>query len=223
MIAEELPRPCTRAWGEAQEERILAAVADEALSMAEIARELDMHMESVRVYIHRLRSGCIKHLHIACYEPNLSGRPTPYFRYGNKPDAVFQVKTVRKPKQPDRVAAKLQQAELLLAEPMTSGELGIALNIGVSRARMYIKELREDGKVFIKGWRHPGGRGDLAPLYMAGKRKDAIKPQESRSARYKKEISDPDRHERILAKKRAEYRAEAAASTPGNWLSALGL
>lgn len=212
-----------REIGEKQEERILDALVEAPISIYELGTRLDMQIPNLRRYLTRLMAGPIRHVHIEAFQRNQNGRPTPLYRFGNKPDAVFCPDKVRKPRQPNRTHANLRKAMEFLRSPRTAEEMGVEMCLSTSRARNYLRALRAEKKIHIKEWRHPGGRGDLAPVYWYGGRPDAPKPQETRAQRYAKDKADPEKYERILAKRRAADRVKAAKSTPNTWLSALGL
>lgn len=209
--------------GYRQEERILAAIADEAKTTRQLAAELHISRASVAVYLRRLTISPIKHVHIERYEMLTTGRPTPFYRGGTKPDAVFQAIYVRKDKQPDRRTARIMQILELLIAPKAAADLAPLMTITISGTRRYLQELRADKRIYIKSWRHPGKRGDWAPVYMIGNKPDAPKPKETRAERHAKDKADADKYERILAKRRAASRVKTATSKPSNWLSALGL
>lgn len=209
--------------GERQQDRILDCIADQAKTTKQIAAELYMSRASVAIYLKRLMDSTPRHAHIERYELPTTGRATPFYRLGNKPDAVFQPYYVRKPKQPDRKTARIMDILELLTVPHTVHEICAEITLTPSGVRRYLQELKADKRIYIKGWRHPGKRGDLAPIYALGNRPDAPKRGESRSERYKREKADKDKYERILAKRRAADRAKAAASKPNTWLGALGL
>lgn len=108
----------------------------------------------------------------------------------------------------------------LLAKPMTVAELAAEMHMSHQGMAYWIRD-KLRAQIHIVEYR----RG-LVPIYMAGKRRDAKKPQnltnEQIWARYKKKLrEDLDRHDRRNAKGRALYHARKATAKPQQWFAAL--
>lgn len=187
-----------------------------------IAAMFDVSVSMAYKYIKALRAE--KRIHVKGFVANPSGRPQTIYAAGPGVDAVYPAKSVRKPRQPDRRAARLESIIVLIAaKAMTARELGEAIHMTPSRTRGYVSQLRKEGRAYIAGWQHPGHRGDLAPRYKLGSKPDTPKPRESRAERYRKEVSDPDRHARILAKKRNSDRIAKLTANRASPFAALGI
>lgn len=192
------------------------------MSTPDISEMLGISISGAHKYVVKLMRE--KRIHKADNVANVLGRPRPFYAAGSGLNMEYSPKVVRKPKQPDRKESKISKIIELLSKPHTAQELGDKLFCSASRIRFYLKTIRKTHGVYIFDWKHPGKRGDHAPRYKLGYRVDAAKPpQPTRAERYKKEISDPDRLERILAKKRASHRASSATKKKAGPWAALGI
>lgn len=219
-----MPRDCNyqRDRGERQKCRILAVVDAEPLTAKEIAEAIHLTLSGALLHIKDLMEESPRRLHVAGHVPNSEGRPAPKYGAGDMSDAVYQ--PIRKPKLPDRAEVRRTAVLVALKEsPLTAEQLGQKLNLSVSRARFYVQELREQGLAYIKSWLPPHGRGDRAPVYALGHKPDAPKRQQTRAETYRKEVSDPDKHERLLAKRRARYNVQKHTRNKQGIFAALGL
>lgn len=219
-----MPRDCEyqRSRGERQKGRILAAIAAEPKTVRQLAEAVHLTMSAVLLHTKAMMRETPRRLHIAGYVPNSEGRPAPLYGPGDIPDASYERK--RKDKVPDRLEARRAKLiELLRAAPRTAAQLGQLMHLSDSRVRIYIRELREEGGAYIKDWAPPPGRGDLSPVYALGNRPDKVKPRQTRADTYQKEISDPDKHARLLAKQRARYTVKKHTKRPQGVFAALGL
>ena len=207
--------------GALREKRILELLAAGPLSARAIAAELHLSLSGTLIYLSRLRAAP-QRVHVAGFDCIGSGRETPLYGLGELPDAVFEAK--RKPKQPvKRIDAQRAKTLSALATPMTAAQLGVILCISAGATVVYVTELRAQNKAYIKTWKAPGKRGDLAPVYALGNRLDAPKPRQSRADRYQKDKADREKYERLLAKRRMYHRLARARKTPQSIFSALGL
>jgi len=187
-----------------------------------IAELLGVSVAMAHKYVKALRDA--RRIHIKEFIGNPRGRPKTMYAAGPGVDAVYPAKSARKPRQPDRRTARMESIiDLIAAKAMTAHAIGEAIHMTTSRARAYVSELRKQKRAFIESWQHPGHRGDLAPRYKLGAKPDAPKPRETRAQRYRKEISDPDRHARILAKKRNSDRIARISKTRASPFAALGI
>lgn len=203
------------------EARILELLAEQPRTLTQLATATGLSLDSMYLYRNRLVAAP-KRIYVCGHEAT-PARPAPIYAVGDQPDVVFVA--VKKPKLPEdrKDRARRLLLELLQEDAQTAEQAGIRLNLSTSRARSYISELRKQRKAYIKRWQHPGKRGDLAPVYALGNKKDAPKPRTTRAQQYKKEKSDPDKYDRILAHRRKLYAIQKATSKPQTWLSALGL
>lgn len=213
-----------RERGERQENRILATLKECPKSSQEIATTLAMSRCNVELYMRRMHKQ--SRVHISSHQRRHSGRPAPVWAVGKREDAEFVPNKFPSPVQ--SVADRLVHVKEFLKSGCTSRELGIKLCVTRGRAQKYIQMLKEaavDGRkvIYIMGWRHPGHRGDLAPIYKMGNRPDVEKPKETRAQRYAKEKADEDKYERTLQKNRIRHRIAAAKKKPQGIFAQLGL
>lgn len=210
-----------RERGIANEFRVIDALRREKMTVIEVAALLGISRAGGLVYLSRLHGA--KRIHIAGHRPNPTGRPLPLFASGPGQDAVYMPKKVRKDRQPDRRETVKARVAALLEAPHTTNELAEKIARSPAIARRYISELKAEGRVYIMGWQHPGHRGDLAPRYKLGTRKDAVKPKQTRAERWQKEKADPERHERLLKKRRHAERMKTIRAKPQGIFAALGV
>lgn len=208
--------------GQRQEQRILGSLAESPKTSRQLADLLSVSLSNISIYTRRLRSA--GQVHIAGYESCGIRRPAPQWGVGALPDAEYV--PTRCPVPVPTAADRLAQARQLLKAGHTSTELGKQMSITRGRAQKYIQMLREPDaqgrrNVQIIGWRHPGKRGDLAPIYKVGCGEDTPKPRETRAERYRKEVADPDKRAHLLSKRRAQYRIDKARQAPQPWFAAL--
>jgi DNA-binding CsgD family transcriptional regulator len=204
--------------GERQEQRIIASLTEKPKTPAQIAEALSLGLSNVSIYTRRLkRQGRI---YISGHEGGV-GRPAPIFAVGSLPDVEYVPKRRNAPIK--TVDMRLAEVRNLLESGHTSRELGQKLHVTRGRAQKLVQMLKEQTPVRIVGWRHPGHRGDLAPIYRLGKGEDAPKPRETRAQRYAKEKANPEKHERNLKRRRAQYHIDKARKKPNGIFGALGI
>lgn len=207
--------------GFAQMAAMVTMLTESAMTVNQLADKMECSTANVYLYLERLRADkrVFIESHIARTD---GGRPAPLFRAGDKPDAEYIRKTKPRNKVPvDRLAVGIERVRAALSEPRTAEEAGQLAFMTAGRARHYIGLLRAADGCFIKDWRHPGKRGDLAPVYALGRGKDKPKPRQSRADRWKREKGDVHKIDRRNAKRRAAYAASKATAKPNTWLSAL--
>lgn len=207
--------------GERQEKRIVASLTESPKTPQQLADALFLGLCNVCLYLRRMRKA--GRVHIASHEKR-HGRPAPVWAAGSAPDAEYVPK--RHPTPVQTVAERLAQVELLLKSGHTARELSEKLYVTRGRAQRYVRILRESDlganrAVYIVGWRHPGHRGDLAPVYKIGAGKDVPKPRQTRAERYQKEKSDAEKHERMLQKQRVRHHINKARKQQQTWFAAL--
>lgn len=204
--------------GQRQEQRVIATLTEAPKTPAQIAEALSLGLSNVSIYTRRLkRQGRI---YVSGHQGGI-GRPAPVFAVGSLPDVEYVPKRRNVPIK--TVDDRLAEVKKLLESGHTSRELGEKLHVTRGRAQKLVQMLREQTPVRIAGWRHPGHRGDLAPIYRLGTAPDAPKPRETRAQRYAKEKADPEKYERILRKRRARHHVDMAKKRPQGIFAALGI
>jgi DNA-binding CsgD family transcriptional regulator len=204
--------------GERQEQRIIASLTETPKTPAQLAGALSMGQSNVSIYTRRLkRQGRI---YVSGHSGGI-GRPAPIFAVGSMPDVEYVPKRRSTPIK--TTATRLTEVKKLLEAGHTSRELGQKLHLTRGRAQKLVQLLREQTPVRVVGWRHPGHRGDLAPIYRLGTGSDAPKPRETRAQRYAKEKADPEIYERNLRRRRAQYHIDKARKKPNGIFGALGI
>jgi hypothetical protein len=213
-----------RERGERQEKRMLELLKEQPRTAHALAAAMHTGRSNVEIYIRRLRAKL--QIFKSDHEPRVTGRPAPVWAVGAGQDVEYVPKRISTPipSTEDRVA----QARKFLCSAHTSADLAAHLNLTRGRANRLIAILRTPdpkGKrvLFICGWRHPGHRGDLSPIYKVGSKPDVPKPKETRAQRYARDKADPEKYERILKQRRAGHRVTAAKSKPRGPWAALGL
>jgi predicted ArsR family transcriptional regulator len=208
--------------GERQKQRILELTAAKPMSARDLAGAVYLTVSAVLLHTKAMMRETPRRMHIAALAPTGTGKPTPLYGPGDLPDTIYD--PVRKPKLPDRVETRMGQlVELLEQGSCTTEQAAIKMHLSHSRAREYMRRLREMGWAYITDWIKPEGRGDLAPSYALGMRADKPKPRETRAERWRKEKGDAEKYRRILAQRRhLEQRAKLRAK-PNTIFGALGL
>lgn len=157
--------------------RILALVEHEALSAIEISERLYMSVTSVGRFIARLLAEPprARRLYVAAWRDGVPiNRPTRLLRAGRKPDVRYIPMVERKG--PHRLYAQgeRRRAEVLtlLAMPQTTQQLSVRMGLSESRIKAYIREHRAAGRIHIKAWVLPMGRGSQSAVYAIGNQPD---------------------------------------------------
>jgi hypothetical protein len=89
--------------------------------------------------------------------------------------------------------------------------------------REYLNMLRKQKRVYISRWVLPNERGGTAPVFAAGKRKDAERPKFDRAEYERRVKADPVKLEARRASRRKQEMLRQARAKPQNPFSALGL
>jgi DNA-binding IclR family transcriptional regulator len=156
-------------------------------------------------------------VYVESYVINGVGRPTPMYRAGTRQDATYLYETViqsRHEKLLSRVVAELEQS------PHTNRELSELMGLSLSGVRNLVNELRAMGWCRIGGWT-PAVKSNSAPIFALGFHADAKQKAKTRAQRWKEEVADKDRHQRMLAKRRTRQLIKKVRVQPRTWLSAL--
>lgn len=197
-----------------QRGRILAAIADKAMTAQELADSLYMSRDNVSTYLVALKAE--KRIHVDSYLCNpKGGRPAPRMKAGKLPDAVY-VKT-RAPKG-NVPAMRREQIKKALRNRMLSVlELAERLDLHPAYVRRKVRELRDAKQVRIAGFGQ-ATEGGFLPLYGLGSEPDAVIQPADPLKRHK---AYRERHkDRLNAKRRMRDRLR---KRPNTWASALGL
>lgn len=218
-----MPRGSTsKEIGDRQKQKILAQVATQPMSARDLAAKVHLTVSAVLLHTKQMMSETPRRLRIAEYDATGRGKPAPLYGPGDAPDVAYEAK--RKPKQPDRVEARMGKlVETLEQGSYTADQLGILLCLSASRVRKYIRNLRDMRWAYISDWLAPEGRGDLAPVYALGMKADKPKPRQTRADRYRKERADPEKYSRILAQRRHLHQRAKLKQKPNTIFGALGL
>jgi hypothetical protein len=200
-----------------QRERILAALQVELLTAQQLADKLFLSRSGVQWYLKAMMKESPRLVRIAGYAPSpVRQRSAPMYGLGAEPDEQH-IKS-RAPKGHITVADRHAQILAVMgARWMTAKE--VVAELGVQRARLYVFQLHDAGRLHIVAWRqHPKG-GYPAPVYAVGAREDAPRPaaqsEHEKCARYWAKLkADPHRHGHYLQRNRMRKQ-------PQTWLSAL--
>jgi len=170
---------------ERQIARILALVEHEALSAAEISARMFLSVTSVIRFVNRLLAEPLRarRLYIAGWRDGVPiNRPARLFRAGRQPDARYVPMAERKG--PHRLYAQgdRRRAEVLtlLAMPQTTLQLSMRMGVSDSRVKAYIREHRAAGRIHIKAWMLPQGRGSQSAVYALGAGPDKPRERDAR-------------------------------------------
>lgn len=206
-----------------QVKRILDALTGRPMTTVELAAHLNLSVSGV-LYCMRPMREVPRQIHVADHitPAHGRGRPAPVYAVGDLPDVEFVAAPKVKPeKKPERIGLQRARALEALAEPMTACQLGAKLFVTHSRARFYIRELRLAKQAYICGWEPAAGQGDIAPIYALGSKRDKKKPLQTRAQRYKQEMKDPERRDRITMLRKKRENLARVLRQPTHWASAL--
>lgn len=208
--------------GERQKQRILELTAVAPMSARDLAAAVHLTVSAVLLHTKAMMRETPRRMHIAALVPAGKGKPTPMYGPGDLPDAVYE--PVRLPSKPDRVETRMGQlVELLEQGSCTAEQAALKMHLSISRAREYVRRLRDMRWAYIADWIKPEGRGDLAPSYALGIRADKPKPRETRAERWRKERGDAEKYRRILAQRRHLHLRAKLKTKPNGIFGALGL
>lgn len=198
--------------GQRNDTRVTALLVGKQLSNQQIADALHMSRDSAIIYTRRLRACTPKRIYLSGWLPSPGGKPAPLFSAGGHPDIEYVA--TRKKKLPDRVQMQIARITATLAEPRTARQLATAISRSLSRTHKYLSMLRAAGKVYIKDFAPPDGRGDQAPIYALGNLPDAVKRRQTRAERYQLETRNPSRKFQMDSARRARYRKDHGLPPP---------
>jgi DNA-binding CsgD family transcriptional regulator len=205
-----------------QEQRILAVIANEALTAQQIADRLYITRDGVNIHLKRLKDESPRRLYIEGHEKT-GARPAAVYRAGSNPDAEYEItrapKTMRK-----QTIARNRQAiiDLLTKTPMTTYELSILIGLSQVWTRHYTDELRAEKKLYVRRWqRNPGTHP--SPVLAVGPQKDAELKKRTVKEQYREKMRDPDRA--LAYRERGAIRriVRATRKAPQGIFAALGL
>jgi DNA-binding Lrp family transcriptional regulator len=163
--------------GERQLQRILAVIRSEALSVRDIAGKVHLSESAVLRHVAALRAA--KRAYVAGFRPSAGNtKPTKLVRAGHRPDAVYRVKSRKRPCRKDAHRKRMRE---LLALPQTSEALAARMGLSITRTRTFIAELRAAKIACIVDWQLPPTKGSQAPVYALGSGPD--KPRQRRMPR----------------------------------------
>lgn len=164
---------------ERQIARVLGVLKGDRLTAKQIAAKLHMSIACTSTYIRMLRDEPRQIR--ACDYLRSGGRASCVFELGADPDAVFT--RARKPVPPSRGEVQRKRMLKELAQPKSVQMLVARLNLTDSRVRFYLRELRDEGKVFLIHWQRTCA--NPTPFYARGAGPDAPQPTRLSIAEYK--------------------------------------
>lgn len=210
---------------QAQDARILAALAVEPLCNRGLAEVIGMGRTGAAKYTERLRAE--KRIHICGHtQPLTGGYPRPLYAPGDKPDAVYEPKVPKSPKITfDRRAKRIERIVAAMTKPATSRQIAEACYMDVATVHEYFAIMRESGThLHIRRWTQYGKRNAWVPVYALGKRENAPRPAtQTRAERYQQYRADPEVVERINANRRHRRRLDGLKQKPAGIFAALGV
>lgn len=168
--------------GERQIARILALIANEPLSQAEISKRLHISKSSVNGFIKVLLAEKPRRLYIAGWSPSTGKSPIRLLQAGRKPDEPYiRIQDRRKVRwQIERANRRRAEVLALLAMPQTARQLAARMGIRLATLIGYVREHRAAGRIHIKGWILPIGTGSQSPVYALGNAPDKERVRRSR-------------------------------------------
>jgi predicted ArsR family transcriptional regulator len=209
-----------------QRGRILAAIAQEALTAQQLADRLHLTRDGINIHLRAMKDASPRLVYISghVYNPD-GGRPAPKYSPGDKKDATYiptrQILQGRK----DLVERTLKRVvDLLQRKPMSAKDLGDALDLAPARARWYLNELRTSTpkRVHVKRF-EPQFGGYPAPIYAAGDKPDAVYTPKTAKQVHREAMNDPDRRRRVITRNKVRYLIESKRKKPNTIFGALGL
>lgn len=162
-----------------QKNRIVSALA-EPMNWAQLCDKLYMSETSVRRFLKKLLAEEPRRIYISDWVegPN---KPTPVYKAGAGGDKPYVIKRERRTVDPRIVEAQRIRAEVLelLTLPQTVDQIAARLDLSRNRVVDIMREHKDAGRIYIKGWLLPVWRGSQAPVYALGNLPD--KPRERRT------------------------------------------
>lgn len=152
--------------GERQEARILAVLESGPKTMRQLAEQLSLSVDSVIIYINRLR-GAPKRIYACALEPNGRTKPAQVFALGDLPCVVMGQKVGER---------QLVLLRHWLKAPRTVAELELLMDLSRVSVTNYLAELRnaKPKQAYIKEHRQVAGQGAQRPVYALGNKPDAV-------------------------------------------------
>lgn len=206
---------------ERMESRLLVLLKGNPMSSRQLSKALHTDLSNVHIYVNRLMKSP-RRVRVCGFDPDPpSGcKPARLFGLGSAPDAKLVSKRAAARDRAPRVDRQLAAVKQLLKTPHTSVQTAQALSITESRARFYLRALRnaDPKQAFIKSWNPPPTTGTWTPVYALGNKQDAPRPTRLTYQQRKQLLmSDPERWEREQArrdKNRAVCWARSKARDP---------
>lgn len=216
-MPRDINQPMTRS--ERQRVRILALIAQEPMSAAEIGEAIFMSTAGILKYMRALRNEVPRRAYISSYVINGCGRPTPMYSAGSQPDVPYEHMTLVQSHHQHLLSRLVMQLEIA---PRTTRELSKMMGLSMSGIHNLVRELRTMGWCYIGDW-SPVVNRKSAPMHALGVGKDKKQPRKSRADIWKAQKKDTDVHEHLLAKRRARVSMKKAVAKPSGIFAALGL
>jgi predicted ArsR family transcriptional regulator len=161
-----------------QRERILTALKAGPLTAAELCARLHLSRSRVTTYLRLLRAA--GKVRITGHDLT-DGAPACRYGIGSGPDAVFE--PIGKTRKGSLYDQRQAQIVALLAEPQSVQQLVAVVKIAPTGVRVYLRHLRDAGRVHIAFWRR--SRSALVPVYALGNAPDAPSPGRQTNAAYR--------------------------------------
>lgn len=216
------PKRNTREYGLLQERKIIDALRRKPMNRNEISEFLGISLHGTDVYMHRLRES--NRIRVIDYERRFGIRPRAIYTAGSGKSLEYVTSRVRKPTKEDRVQKNRETILEILATPQTAAEICEHIFVTHSRARKYIKNLRDEKLIHVSGWRQTGSRGGWAPLYKAGAKKDKARPRALTPAEHHaKARSNPAKRERQQEMRRMRDQVKKMKAKKTSPFALLGL
>lgn len=209
-----------------QRDRILSLLRISPLTTAQLAERMFLHRSTVINHITVLRRS--NQIHIGSHAVDSSsgmGRISPIWSAGEGADAVYLSKTKKATiRKQTFIPGRLEDVErLLTGQQRTAREVSILMGLSLVRTRSYIRMLRDQKRVFVKGWTTVGDTFYQAPLYLAGKGKDKPIKRATAKEYYQRIKTQPERYDKMLAKKNAQHYVNGHLKKPQSIFAALGI
>lgn len=167
--------------GERTRARLLAILRATPMTSKELSVAAHMNQATARHHIAVMSKSTPKRVYLSGYKASSPGaKPSPVYAVGSLPN---ELPTCMKRK-PKRVVQKRMQILDILEFPHTNEAVAVQMKMSVSRARVYLRELREENQVYIKSYIDPVLQGAHRPVYMKGDLPDAkVQKLSSRTGR----------------------------------------
>lgn len=153
-----------RSRGARQEQRILDALTDQAMTTYQLCDRLHLSRKNVCVHLERLMEKPNRRVHISGFDM-AGGRPKFVYDIGDDPN--MRTATFHK----NRLLADLKAID----QPSSIDQAAARLSMAYNTARCYMNQLRKAGRVHVADW----GWSDRTPvaLYVAGPGENVPRPK----------------------------------------------